>query len=132
MFKVTSPGKMNETFARAFNSRDIDCLLALYEPAALLRTDESAETATRRSEIGTKLAELLELPGTMVSENNFYIQHGDLALLRADYELRDNEGAAIMSGSSAEIVRQQIDGAWTYVIDHAAGESLPCIPRRAS
>lgn len=127
MFKVMSPDKMNETFARAFNSRDVDRLLALYEPAASLRTDASTATATGRSEIGAKLAELLNLAGTMVSENNFCIQHGRIALLRADYALRDTEGAVIMSGSSAEIVRQQIDGSWLYVIDHAAGASLPRI-----
>lgn len=128
MFKVMSLPKMNETFARAFNSRDIGCLLALYEPTALLRTDASIGTATGWSEIGAKLAELLQLPGTMVSENNFCIQHGDIALLRADYALRDDEGVVILSGSSAEIVRQQSDGSWLYVIDHAAGASLPRLP----
>lgn len=124
MFKVTEPQLMNETFARAFNSRLIENLLSLYEPAATLLVDGSGREFTGFDAIAQELTRLLTAPGTMTSRNNFCIRHGDIALLRADFALRDGE-RVIVSGSTAEVVRRQDDGSWLYVIDHAAGASLP-------
>jgi ketosteroid isomerase-like protein len=56
----------------------------------------------------------------MKSTNNFCVVHGDLALLRADWELVGDDGRIVAAGSSAEVVRKQSDGRWLYVIDHAA------------
>lgn len=128
MDKVYHAGDMNEAFARAFNSRKLENLLALYEPDAQLLVDGSGEARIGLEAIGRELAQLLQAPGTMVSRNNFCVVHGDIALLRADFTLRDGE-ALIASGSTAELVRRQADGSWLYVIDHAAGASLPPIER---
>ncbi|ANW06117.1 hypothetical protein LMTR13_34895 [Bradyrhizobium icense] len=116
---------MNEAFAQAFNSRNIDNLLALYEMDAVLRVDGSERSLIGQDAIAGELRRLLQAPGTMTSSNNFCIQHGDVALLRADWELRAQDGSIVASGSSAELVRRQSDGTWRYVIDHAAGASLP-------
>jgi ketosteroid isomerase-like protein len=125
MFKITTPAAMNEAFARAFNSRHIDNLLSLYEPDAVLRTDASTPSCRGKPAIAAELGKLLEIPGVMVSRNNFCVEVDGLALLRADYSLASPEGKTILAGSSAEVVRRQADGSWLYVIDHAAGASLP-------
>jgi hypothetical protein len=76
MFNVSAPHEMNETFARAFNTRNLNNLLDLYEVGAQLRVDESERTLTGAIEIGSELQSLLHAPGTMVSRNNFCIEHG--------------------------------------------------------
>ena len=124
MFKVNMPHEMNQTFARAFNSRDIDNLMALYEEKAVLRID-AEKTFTGKAAIAVELQKLLTMPGKMLSHNNFCIEYGDIALLRADHSIVDTDGATIFSGSSAEVVRRQSDGAWLYIIDHAMGATLP-------
>jgi ketosteroid isomerase-like protein len=124
MFKVLEPHLMNETFALAFNSRRIESLLALYEPDATLLVDGPGRAYVGASEIAAALGDLLKAPGRMRSLNNYCVRHGNLALLRADYTLT-NGAAVIASGSTAEVVRLQADGRWLYVIDHAAGASLP-------
>ena len=121
---VTDPRRMNEAFARAFNSRSLEGLLVLYEPGAVLRVDTSERDATGADAIADALRRLLQAPGRMTSTNSFCIAQGDLALLRADWEIVD-DGGTVASGSSAELVRRQPDGAWRYVIDHAVGASLP-------
>jgi ketosteroid isomerase-like protein len=128
--KVTNPSAMNETFARAFNSRSLDNLLSLYEPDAALRVDASTETRIGLGQIAETLRGLLQIPGTMVSKNNFCVARGDLALLRADWALVADDGRVVASASTAEIVRRQADGTWLYVVDHAAGASLPPVDLR--
>ncbi len=125
MFRVHAPQEMNETFARAFNSRKLENLLTLYETDAV-HLDGSGSSATGLDAIGAELARLLEAPGIMVSRNNFCVVHGDVALLRADFALRDGD-RLVASGSTAELVRRQADGTWLYVIDHAAGATVPAV-----
>lgn len=126
MFKVTMPHEMNQTFAYAFNTRDINNLMVLYEEKAVLRID-AEKTFTGKAMIEIELRKLLLLPGKMASHNNFCIEHGDIALLRADHSIVNTDGATIFSGSSAEVVRRQSDGSWLYIIDHAMGAALPRI-----
>lgn len=125
MMNVVEPRKMNEAFAAAFNSRNIENLLSLYESAGILVPEERGECYEGTDEIAGPLRRLLAVPGTMISRNNFCIVHGDLALLRADWTLVGNDGATVAEGSSAEVIRKQNDGRWLYVIDHASGASLP-------
>lgn len=122
---VREPSRMNQAFAEAFNSRCVQNLLALYEPDAVLRVDGSGRELIGLSAIEQELARLLQAPGRMTSRNNFYLVQGDLALLRADWDLVTEDGVVVVSGSSAEVVRRGPDGAWRYVIDHAAGAGLP-------
>jgi len=124
MFKVTTPAQMNETFARAVNSRRLETVLSLFEPNAALRIGDT--TLRGRQAISLELETLLALPGTMVSRNNLCIEHGDVALLRADWTIT-HDGQMVASGSSAEIVRRQPDGTWLYIVDHPAGAALPAV-----
>ncbi|CAM5433620.1 hypothetical protein MAUB1S_07332 [Mycolicibacterium aubagnense] len=117
--KVYQPAEMNGAFAAACNAGDLDELLSLYEDDAQLLVDASGASFTCKVAIARELQKLIELPGTMVSNNTFCVEHGDLALLRADFTLTDGKGFVIYSGFTAEIIRKQADGSWRYVIDHA-------------
>lgn len=125
MNKVTRPAEMNAAFARAFNSREIGNLLALYEKNAVLRVDGTEANHRGSNAIAAELAALLALPGQMTSRNNFCIEHDGIALLRADWSLTGDDGTELAAGSSAEIVRRQPDGSWLYLVDHAMGAALP-------
>lgn len=123
------PHEINKTFANAFNTGDINNLMLLYEEKAILRIDgDNTFTGIRAIEI--ELRKLLTIPGKMFSHNNFCIEYGDIALLRADYSIVDSNGTTILSGSSAEVVRQQSDGSWLYIIDHAMGATLPRVDQQ--
>lgn len=125
MSLVLTPSAINQAFADAFNRRSIEQLLSLYEDEAVLHTDEAAPGLRGVAAIRPVLEQLLQLPGRMCSRNRFCIESGDLALLRADYTLTASDGTVLLAGSSAELARRQQDGGWRYLIDHAAGASLP-------
>lgn len=67
---------------------------------------------------------LIGVPGTMHATNNCCLQKDDLALLRADWAFTTPDGQVLAHGSSAELIRQQADGRWLYVIDHAVVSSI--------
>lgn len=117
--KVYRPADMNETFAVIRNSGDVGALLALYEDDAQLLVDASGSGFTGKAAIAEELERLVRMPGTMTSKNTFCVEHGGLALLRADFAIVSEEGSTLYSGFTAEIVRKQADGTWLYVVDHA-------------
>jgi uncharacterized protein (TIGR02246 family) len=119
--KVREPQRMNAAFAAAYNSGDIENLLALYEPNAVL-VPQPGQRAIGLAAIREALLGLLGLKGEMQAENVYSIRTGDLALLQASWKLSaiGADGKPFeLSSRTAEVVRQQPDGSWLYVVDHA-------------
>jgi uncharacterized protein (TIGR02246 family) len=121
--KVYNPEDMNRAFAEAFNSGDIDDLIALYEPGAVL-VPIPGQIVEGSEAIRSALQELLALKGKMTSENHYSLVHGDIALLRAKVHLVGTapDGSEIeINNHTAEVVRRQSDGSWLYILDHPYG-----------
>lgn len=125
MLRVSDPKWMNQTFAACFNKRSLNDLLALYEPEAQFKGEIEGPVLQGLDAIRAQLQGLLTIPGSMQAINNFCIQQGELAMLRADWRIEADDGSIIASGSSAELVRRQPEGHWLYVIDHAVGATMP-------
>lgn len=120
---VGEPEHMNAVFAAAYNSGDIEQLLALYEPDAILAPGPGLR-AVGSEAIREALLGLLGLGGTMRSENLYCLRSGGIALLQGSWRLSATapDGSAIeLASRTAEVVRQQPDGSWRYVADHAFG-----------
>ena len=120
---VMRPEEMNTAFADAVSSGEVERVLALYEPGALL-APRPGERASGLEEIRAALDELLALGGTMTSRNVWCMQVGELALLQGEWHLNGtapDESPVELSSRTAEVVRRQADGSWLYVIDHAFG-----------
>ena len=125
-YKVLAPQQMNETFVRAFNSKQIDNLMLLNEPdAVLVRLDGSLARGT--DQIRDELCKLLTRGIRAEGHNQFAITYGNIALLRANFTItllgEDGQETSI-KGSSSEVVSQQPDGSWLYIIDHPFGANV--------
>jgi len=123
MMKVYKPEDMNAAFAEAFNSGEIERLLALYEPGAVLVPSPGQVVEGTRA-IRAALEGLLALKGHMRSENQYALVHGDVALLRAKVHLTGTgpDGRRLeVRNHTAEVVRRQPDGTWLYILDHPYG-----------
>jgi uncharacterized protein (TIGR02246 family) len=118
--KVMRPENMNAAFAEALNSGDIEKLVGLYEPDAIL-APAPGQRAVGREAIRAALEGLLALRGRMESRNNYCMRSGDIALLQGEWVLRftgpDHQPVEQRS-RTAEVVRKQPDGSWLYVVDH--------------
>ena len=128
--KVYNPEDMNSAFAEAFNSGNIEALVALYEPDAVL-VPRPGYVVEGTEAIRVALQELLTLKGHMRSENQYALVRGDIALLRAKVHLIGTgaDGAPLeINNHTAEVVRRQPGGSWLYIIDHPYGADPPDAP----
>jgi ketosteroid isomerase-like protein len=107
---------MNEAFAYYYNAGDLNKLLSLYESTAIHVTKEGKTTAGIAN-IKKDLQLLLGLNGHMTSVNLSTVVNGNIALLQAEFVLRDKSANVIAHGITSEVLRKQPDGSWKYIID---------------
>lgn len=115
-----NPEKMNETFANAFNSGDVNNINLLFEEKAQV-VKYDGKTVSDIENYNNEHLNLLKLGGKMTSINKFCVQFEDLALLSAEWKIEtknDKEEKIEIKGISSEIVRRQGNGTWLYIIDN--------------
>ena len=120
---ASSPEQLHRVFEAAFNASDLNALLALYEPDAVL-IPQPGVVARGLDEIGPALQQFLDIGGTMVLDTKTVVTVGDLAYLTNRWSLTGTgpDGPIEMGAVTAEIARRQDDGTWLYVIDNAVGD----------
>ncbi len=119
-----TPIETHQQFEQAFNAGDLQALMGLYEPEALLIPQPGTPPVKGTEAIRSALAGFLALKGKVALETEHVVQCGDIALLRAAWRLTGtgSDGKPVeMAHGSAEVVRRQSDGTWRYVIDHPFG-----------
>jgi len=123
---MMKPGDLNDRFGAAYNARNLEALLALYERDALLDFGPHGPVRGLPA-IGAALEPFIALGGKIEYTRRFCMEVGDLALLSVEYRLKDGrapDGSAVAStGVTLELARRQPDGSWKYVIDLPQGAS---------
>ena len=122
---VTSPDKLNERYNALFRVGDLENLMALYEPDAVLAPAPGKELRGH-AEIRAQLKQLLKLRGELISTQLNCVRQGDIALLQARWSFSGKSAtgsAVVMGGVSAKVARRGADGAWRFAID------LPATPQ---
>ena len=117
---VRNPMEIHAAFEKAFNSGDLDAIVALYEKNAVLMA-EASRTVTGPDAIRDAYAGYLAMRPTMSLETVTAFESDGLALLHGRWSLRGTgpDGAEIqMTGRSSEVLRRQPDGTWLFIIDN--------------
>ncbi len=120
---INKPEDAHSLFAEAFNSGDVDSIMALYEHEAML-VPKPGQVVKGTHSIREALQNFLALKGRINAETQYVIRAGDIALLRAKWNLVGTgpDGKSIeMKGNCTEIIRRQPEGNWLFVIDHPFG-----------
>jgi ketosteroid isomerase-like protein len=106
------PEDLHELFLGGVNDKDVDALLALYEPDAVTLgldgrrlTDQAALRAMLTGFVGTV--------DRIDGGTRKVIVHGDYALMSATFAANGGE----VSGVTGEVARRQPDGTWRFLID---------------
>ena len=108
---ATQPEDLGRYFLERANAGDVEGLVALYEPGAVLASP-SGRLAAGHDEIRRVYAELLaDRPSFSSAGQQPVIRNGDLALTSTRLP---------GGGATVEVARRQPDGSWRWVIDQPA------------
>ena len=117
------PEDMHKLFSAAFNSGNLEALMALYAPDAQL-VPQPGQVITGHEAIRQALQQFLALKGAMQITTRYVIRGDAIALLSGQWHLKGSgpDGKSIeMGGKSAEVARRQSTGEWLFAIDHPFG-----------
>jgi ketosteroid isomerase-like protein len=121
-----TPAEVHELFARHFSNGDIDSLMSLYEPGAML-VQQTGQGLNGLSAIREILDAFLMLKAVMNLQVRKAVQAEDLALLMSTWTLKGTgaSGEPVeLSGQTSDVVRRQADGSWLLVIDVPYGAEI--------
>jgi uncharacterized protein (TIGR02246 family) len=112
-----SPAEIHTLFRDAFNLGDVEALIALYEPDAILVV--GGEIVSGREKIRRAYENILlgrgritlETRSVIESPQGFAVLHGAWTVDRATED-------GLTRGLSTEVVRRQSDGTWLFAIDN--------------
>ena len=114
-----SPEELHIKFQNAFNRHDLDSILALYEPDAVLVS--GGGPVQGRAAIREVYRGILAVRPTLELQTLGATRAGDLAMLHGKWILHEsgNDGSQIRrEGQNTETARLQPDGRWLFVIDN--------------
>ena len=110
-------------FARAFAAGNLEGLVALYEPFAVL-APRPGPVAIGQAAIREVLTGFLSLKPQFTLKVEKVLHTGDVALLISHWTLNgtDPSGNKVeQAGTTADVARRQPDGSWLLVIDNPYG-----------
>lgn len=113
-------------FFRAFNERNMEAVLALYEPKAVLLA-QPGQMAEGTASLRAALDGFWSMKPTLTMGKNRMVTVGDLALSLVNWTLRGigPDGKAIeMAGTTSDVLRRQANGQWLFVIDNPWGAAI--------
>jgi len=114
-----SPEELHLEFQHAFNRHDLDSILALYEPDAVLVSGGGPVQGT--AAIREVYRGVLAVRPALELQTLGVTRAGDLAMLHGKWTLSEagSDGNQIRrEGRNTETARLQPDGNWLFVIDN--------------
>lgn len=117
---VRTPQEIHAKFQEAFNSGDLEALVALYNAGATLVAG-SGQTAAGHDAIREAYQGYLAMRPKITVDTVAAFENGDTALLHGRWEMQGTgpDGSAIrMQGRNTEVLRRQPEGGWLFLIDN--------------
>jgi uncharacterized protein (TIGR02246 family) len=107
------------TLAAAFNTGDVATVLGMYDYNGIF-VPEPGKTVSGKEKFEEAIKAILAIKGKMEIRTVYCLQTGNLAVGRSEWSITDGEEVKI-SAKGIEVMRQETDGGWKIVIDHAFG-----------
>ena len=123
MSKKMTPGEVLNSVAEGINAGDLDSLMTLYEADACFAS-QPGQLAKSPESIRQSLRSFIDLKGKLDLKVKRVLQASDLALVTTEWSFSGTgpDGNPVnMAAKSADVLRQQPDGTWRFVIDNPWG-----------
>jgi len=107
------------TLAAAFNTGDVETVLSMYDYDGII-VPEPGKTVSGKAKFEEAIKAILSIKGRMEIKTVYCLQAGDVAIGRSEWNITDGTEVKV-SAKGIELMKQQSDGSWKIVIDHAFG-----------
>ena len=123
MSKKMTPRDVLNSVVEGINSGDLDSLMTLYEADACF-APQPGQLVNNPESIRQCLRNFIDLKGKLDLKVKRVLQASDLALVTTEWSCSGTglDGNPVeMSSKSTDVLRQQPDGSWKFVIDNPWG-----------
>ena len=107
------------TLAAAFNTGDVTTVLNMYDFTGII-VPEPGKPVSGKEHFEAAIAAILSIKGTMEIKTVYCLETGNLAVGRSEWSITDGDEVKV-SAKGIEVMKQQADGTWKIIIDHAFG-----------
>lgn len=118
-----SPRSVHETFEAAFNAGDLETIVALYEPDAIL-ISAPGKAVRGHEAVRQMLHKFLAVSQKLTLQVAGVFEIDEIALLTSEWQISgiDQQGKAVqLAGQMDDVVRRQKNGSWRIIIDNLWG-----------
>ena len=119
----TTPEEVLNSVTEGINARDLDSLMTLYEPLACFAS-QPGQLAKSPDGIRESLRGFIDMNGKLDLKVKRVLKASDLALVTSEWSFSGtgSDGKHVdITSKSADVLRQQPDGTWRFVIDNPWG-----------
>ena len=107
------------TLAAAFNTGDVTTVMNMYDVTGTI-VPEPGKPVSGKEKFEEAIKAILAIKGKMEIKTVYCLQAGNIAVGRSEWNITDANEVKI-SAKGIEVMKQQADGSWKIVIDHAFG-----------
>jgi ketosteroid isomerase-like protein len=116
------------TLAAAFNTGDVATVMSMYDSTGII-VPEPGKPVSGPEKFEAAIKAILSIKGKMEIKTVYCLQTGNIAVGRSEWNITDGSDVKI-SAKGIEVMRQQPDGTWKIVIDHAFGAETNLIAKK--
>jgi ketosteroid isomerase-like protein len=123
MSKIMTPKEVLNSVVEGINTGDLNSLMMLYETNACFAS-QPGQLAKNPEDIRQSLRSFIDLKGKLDLKVKRILQASDLALVISEWSFSGtgSDGNPVnMTAKSVDVLRQQPDGSWRFVIDNPWG-----------
>ena len=107
------------TLAAAFNTGNVATVMSMYDVNGII-VPEPGKPVSGKEQFEEAIKAILSIKGKMEIKTVYCLQTGNLAVGRSEWNITDGNDVKV-SAKGIEVMKQQPDGSWKIIIDHAFG-----------
>ena len=119
MNRPKRPQDVHATFAAAFNTGDVNTVMNMYDVTGII-VPEPGKPVSGKEEFKKAIEAILSIKGKMEIKTAYCLQTGDIAVGRSEWNIKDGNDIKV-SAKGIEVMKQQANGTWKIIVDHAFG-----------
>jgi ketosteroid isomerase-like protein len=108
--------------AAAFNTGDVATVMNMYDVSGIF-VPEPGKPVSGPDEFEKAITAILSIKGKMEIKTVYCLQTGNIAVGRSEWNITDGEEIKVQA-KGIEVMKQQTDGTWKIVVDHAFGADV--------